>query len=309
MSTLPTANNTGKQFRVKSGGLTKNQFGYLLMIPAIAFIVGILLYPFLNTLWYSFHTVKLNMPQLGRPFSGLANYISLFQSQRFWNSMWLTILFASTFLSLQLVFGLFIAMVLNLDFFGRTLVRATVLIPWAMALVITALLWKWMYNAVFGIINHVLLGAGVIKDNIDFLGTTSRSAYFSVLIVEMWRNTPFMTIILLAGLQSIPGELYESAKIDGAGRLASMVYITLPMLRHAILVAVLFRSIDAIRAFDLLYVLTQGGPGTSTEIASLYAYKILFQYLDFGKGSAATVFIAIFTTALAIVYLRILRER
>ncbi len=293
---------------ISSDMLTKNQLGYVLMTPALLLIGAILLYPFFNTLWMSFRTVRLNMPQLGEPFVGLENYRELFASARFRNSMWLTGLFAVSFIVAQLVFGLAIALVINMEFRGRMAVRAAVLIPWAMALVITALLWRWMYNAVFGVVNYVLLYMRLLSTNVDFLGSAS-SAYFSVLVAEVWRNTPFMTIILLAGLQSIPKELYESARIDGAGRLACFAFITLPLLKYAMLVALLFRSIDAIRAFDLLYVLTQGGPGISTEIASLYSYKIMFQYMDFGRGSAATVIIAIFTTGLAILYLRVLRER
>ncbi len=292
--------------RIRERGLSRTQLGYILIMPSLILIAFVSVYPFVTTLWYSFHMIKLNMPALGRPFVGLENYVKLIGTKRFINSFRITFIFAASFVSLQLVFGLFIAMVLNLSFKGRAFVRASILIPWAMALVITAILWQWMYNAVFGVINAVFMALRIVDGPVDWLGASAQSAYFSILVVDVWRNTPFMTIILLAGLQSIPNELYEAARIDGAGRISSFWYITIPQLRHAMLVALLFRSIDAFRAFDLMYVLTQGGPGTSTEIASLYAYKQLFQYLDFGRGSATTVVMAIFTTVLSLIYINVL---
>lgn len=293
--------------KVRHGGLTRHQLGYILVMPSLLLIAFVSLYPFITTVWYSFHTMRLNLPNAEQPFVGFKNYMLVITSDRFLNSMKLTFLFAATFVSIQLVFGLFIAQVLNLTFKGRAFVRAAILIPWAMALVISALLWQWMYNAIFGVVNAMMLGLGIIKSPVDWLGVSPTSAYFAVMVVDVWRNTPFMAIILLAGLQSIPSELYEAARIDGAGRVESFFYITLPQLKHAILVALLFRSIDAVRAFDILYVLTQGGPGTATEIGSLYSYRMLFQFLDFGRGSASTVVLALFTTVLAIFYIRTIR--
>ncbi len=298
---------TDKRRRISTaGGLSRTQLGYVLVAPALLMIAFVSVYPFVTTLWYSLHSMRLNVPSAGQPFVGFENFATLLSMSRFRNSIWLTFKFAGTFVSLQLVFGLLIAMVLNLSFKGRALVRASILIPWAMATVITAILWKWMYNAVFGIINAIFLAIGLTHASIDFLGGSGFSAFMSVLAVEMWRETPFVSIILLAGLQSIPNELYEAAKIDGAGRLACFWSITVPQLKHALLVALLFRSINALRAFDLLYVLTAGGPGTETEIASLFAYRTLFQYLDFGNGSASTVVLAFFTTVLSLIYINVI---
>lgn len=295
--------------RIRAQGLTRTQLGYVLIAPALLMIALVSVYPFLTTLWYSLHSIRLNVPSAGQPFVGLKNFVTLFSMARFVNSIKLTFLFAAAFVFLQLIFGLFIAQVLNLDFKGRAFVRAAILIPWAMALVITAILWQWMYNAVFGVINAIFLGVGILRAPIDFLGISGLSAFFSVLAVELWQNTPFVAIILLAGLQSIPNELYEAARIDGAGRGSAFRHITIPQLRYAILVAVLFRSIDAIRAFDLLFVMTQGGPGTSTEIGSLFSYKLLFTYLDFGRGSASTVVLAFFTTILSLIYINVISTR
>jgi multiple sugar transport system permease protein len=296
----------GTFHRIKQQGLSKKQLGYILITPALLLIAFISVYPFLMTVWYSLHKIRLNVPSAAQPFVGLQNYFKLFGTSRFRNSLMLTFFFSFSWVAVQFVFGLGIALVLNMQFKGRAFIRASILVPWAMALVITALLWQWMYNPVFGVINAFLMALGFIKEPVNWLGTTFFSAYISVLVVEVWRNTPFMALILLAGLQGISHELYEAARIDGAGRMSCFLHITIPQLQHAILVALLFRSIDAFRSFDLLYVLTQGGPGRSTEIASLYAYKSLFQYLDFGRGSTATVIMAIVTTTLSIIYIKTL---
>lgn len=290
-------------------GLSKRQLGYLLVIPAISLVAFISVYPFLTTIWYSLHKIRLNMPAEGRPFVGFGNYARLFGMSRFRHSLWLTCAFASSWVTCQFLLGLGVALVLNMRFVGRAFVRATVLVPWAMAYVMSALLWRWMYNPVFGFINGALMQFGILSEPYNWLGTTALSAAISALIVEIWQNTPFMALILLAGLQGIPPELYEAARIDGAGRFGCFWHITIPQLRHAILVALLFRSIDAFRSFDILYVLTQGGPGNSTEVLSLFSYRTLFQYLDFGRGSAVAVVMAIFTTGLSLIYIRVLSER
>lgn len=294
----------GVLHRGRGQGLTRKQLGYVLIIPALVVIVCISVFPFITTVYYSLHTIKLNVPHLGKPFVGFENYIRLLNSSRFISSFKITLFFASVVVVAQLLFGLAVALVLNKRFKGRGIVRATVLVPWATALVIAAMLWKWMYNAVFGIINNLFLSLGAIDKPVDWLGASTPLAISSVMVAELWRNTPFMAIIILAGLQSIPEELYEAARIDGAGVFQSLRKITLPLLKPAILVALLFRSIDAFRGFDLVYALTAGGPGNSTELASLYSYRLLFTYLDFGRGSAATLLMAIFTTVLCLIYIR-----
>lgn len=292
--------------KMKQQGLTKHQLGYVLIVPALLLIAFISIYPFVTTIWYSVHKVRLNVPTAGRPFVGFENYLKVFGTSRFKNSLMLTFLFSSSWVVLQFLLGMGVALILNAQFKGRALLRASVLVPWSMAFVVTGMLWRWMYNPVLGFINTLFMEIGVIEAPIDWLGTTAFSAFLSVLWVEVWRNTPFMALILLAGLQGIPHNLYEAARIDGAGKIACFFHITIPQLQHAILVALLFRSIDAFRSFDLLFVLTRGGPGGSTEILSLLAYKNLFQYLNFGKGSAITVVMAVITTALSIIYIRVL---
>jgi ABC-type sugar transport system permease subunit len=284
----------------------KRRLGIILITPSLVLIALVSLYPFFKTISNSLHSIRLNVPAQGQPFVGLANYITLFSTARFLNSLFLTFVFAITFVALEMILGFFIAQVLNMNFFARPIVRASILIPWAMAAVISAILWQWMYNAVFGVINWLFIDIGILQKPIDFLGISGLSAYFSVMAVDLWQSTPFVAIILLAGLQSVPKELYEAAKIDGAGRTTCTLKITIPQIKQAILVALLFRSIDAIRSFDLLFVMTQGGPGTSTEIGSLYSYKLLFTYLDFGRGAASTIVMSVITILLSILYIRVI---
>ena len=297
----------GVLHRGRGQGLTRKQLGYVLIIPALVVIVCISVFPFITTVAYSFRTMKLNIPHLGTPYVGFKNYIRLLNSSRFIYSFVFTLFFAGVVIVSQLVFGLAIALVTNKRFKGRGIVRATVLVPWATALVIAAMLWRWMYNSVYGIINSLFLLLGVIDKPVDWLGASAPLAISSVIVTELWRNTPFMAIIMLAGLQSIPGELYEVARVDGAGVFQSFRKITLPLLKPAILVALLFRSIEVFKSFDLVYALTGGGPGNSTELASLYAYRLLFKYLDFGRGSAAALLMAIFTTVLCLFYIRLIK--
>jgi len=292
--------------RIKREGLSKKELGYLLVLPVLGILGFISFYPFITTIYYSFHSIRLNLPHLGTPYVGLKNYIMLLKSSRFIYDFEITLFFASAVVAIELFFGLAIALVLNKRFKGRGIIRATVITPWAIALVVAAQFWKWMYNATFGVVNAGFFSLGLIDRYIDWLGESSLLAICSAMVAEIWRETPFMAIVMLAGLQSIPDQLYEAAKIDGANIFQLFRKITLPLLKPAILVALLFRSIVAFRAFDLMYNLTQGGPGNSTELASLYCYKLYFKYLDFGRGAAGTVLMAIFTTTLCLIYLKLI---
>ena len=279
------------------------------MLPSLLIILLITVYPFISTVWFSFHKMRLNVPEDAWAFIGFKNYIKVLSSSRFHHSFYITVIFSLSWVFFQFLFGMGIALVLNMNFRGRAFVRATVLIPWAMALVITAILWQWMYNPVFGVFNALLKSFGLISENINWLEESEFTIFFSILVVELWQHTPFMALILLAGLQGISAELYDAAKIDGANKFNCFIHVTLPNLKHAMLVALLFRSIDAFRSFDILYTMTQGGPGRSTEILSLFAYKTMFQYLNFGKGSTIAVIMAVITTILSIIYIRILSSK
>lgn len=289
--------------------LSKEKLGYLLVIPALSIVGCIYIYPVATTIWYSLHSIRLNVPHLGTPWVGLQNYVNLFHYKRFLYSFKFTLLFASFTVAIQLIFGLGVALTVHKNFRGRGAIRAIIISPWAFSLVVASLMWKWMYNASYGVINSVFMQFGLLDQPFDWLGDSTLSATLAALIAVIWRNTPFAAIVLLTGLQSIHPEMYEAARIDGGNKFQIFQSITLPLLKPAILMVLLFQSIDGIRAFDLMYALTLGGPGNATELASLFVYKFAFSFLDFGRGAAAAMVLALLTVALCFIYMRLLLKQ
>jgi multiple sugar transport system permease protein len=252
---------------------------------------------------------SLNLKSQSPPvWAGLRNYLILLKDPRALLSLYHTSFFTLVSVGLELVLGVALALILHKRFKGRGVLRAATLIPWAIPTVVAALLWKWIFNDQYGIINELLLRTGLISGYKSWLGETG-TAMFSLIITDVWKTTPFMALLLLAGLQMIPRELYEAARVDGASALGQFYYITLPLLIPSILVALLFRSIDAFRIFDMVYVMTGGGPGNSTETLSLYTYKTLFSFLDFGYGAALSAFTFFCVASISAVYVMFLRRR
>ena len=277
--------------------------GWLLTAPALAIILLVALFPLGWTLWESLHQNDLRMPWLGRPFVGLENYFSILQDARFWQALGHTALFAVISVSLELALGLALALAMNQAFRGRGIVRAAVLVPWAIPTVVAALLWRFMFDSQAGIANVVLAGVGLLRHPLVWFVRAS-TAWVPVILADVWKTTPFVGLLLLAGLQSIDKELYEAAATDGASAWWQLRHITIPLLKPAILVALIFRTLDAFRVFDLIYVMTGGGPGTSTEPVAVYAFNTLLQNLEFGYGAALSVIIFLVTFGLAMVYMR-----
>jgi multiple sugar transport system permease protein len=245
------------------------------------------------------------MPWLGRPFVGLTNYVDAVADPRFRGALGHTLFFAASSVTLELVIGLWLALALNRAFRGRGLVRAAVLIPWAIPTVVSALLWRFMFEGQTGIVNAALMDAGLIHEPIVWF-IQANTAWVPVILADVWKTTPFVALLLLAGLQNIDSSLYEAARIDGASAWRQFRHVTLPLLKPAILVALIFRTLDAFRVFDLVYALTGGGPGTSTEPIALYTFNALLQNLQFGYGSALSVIVFLITFALAMGYIRFL---
>jgi ABC-type sugar transport system permease subunit len=245
------------------------------------------------------------MPWLGRPFVGLENYGEALRDPRFWGSLGHTAFFTVSSVGLELFIGLALALALNRAFRGRGLVRAAVLIPWAIPTVVSALLWRFMFEGQSGIVNALLVNAGFLREPLVWL-IHPTLAWVPVVLADAWKHTPFVALLLLAGLQNIDSSLYEAARIDGASAWRQFRHVTLPLLRPAILVALIFRTMDAFRVFDLIYALTGGGPGTSTEPIALYTFNALLQNLQFGYGSALSVIVFLITFSLALVYIKIL---
>jgi len=271
--------------------------GNRFVVPALLLLSLVTVYPLIYVFYLSLQR-RLLIFDISR-FVGLDNYIFLLRDDRFWNAMKNTAYFTVVSVSLELLFGLSIALLLNRQFRFRGLVRAIVLIPWAIPTVVSARMWEWIYNTDFGILNY-LLGT-----EINWLGSPSW-AMNAAIFMDVWKTTPFVAILLTAGLQIIPRDLYQAAMIDGAGSWAVFRKITLPLLKPVILVVLIFRTLDAFRVFDAVYVLTGGGPANTTETLSIYAYKVLFQTLQFGYGSTLSVIVFLCTGGISLFYVKLL---
>lgn len=276
--------------KTKEGGLR-------FTAPALVLLTGVTIYPLFYVLYLSLQR-KLLIFNISR-FVGLDNYAFLLKDERFWNAIRNTVYFTFVSVSLEIVLGLCLAMLLNRSFRMKGLMRAFVLIPWAVPTVVSAKMWEWMYNSDFGVLNY-LLGTGI-----NWLGSPTW-ALNAAIFMDVWKTTPFVVILLTAALQVIPAELFQAAKIDGASRWQSFRRITLPLLQPVLLVVLIFRTLDAFRVFDAVYVLTGGGPANTTETLSIYAYKVLFQTLQFGYGSTLSVVVFICTAGMSIFYMRLL---
>jgi ABC-type sugar transport system permease subunit len=283
------------------------RLAWAFVLPALTAVLVIAIFPLVWTVWESLHVHDLRMPWRGRPFIGLANYAEALADPRFWGAIGHTAFFTAASVALELGVGLLLALALNRAFRGRGLVRMAVLLPWAIPAVVTALLWGFMFDSQAGIVNSVAASLGAMDADRPVVWFNSPVlAWVPVILADVWKMTPFVTLLLLAGLQNIDASLYEAAALDGASPWQQFVHITLPLLKPALVVVLIFRTLDAFRVFDLVFVLTRGGPGTATEPITLYAFTALLNYLRFGYGSALSVLIFLVTFLLALFYLRVM---
>jgi ABC-type sugar transport system permease subunit len=282
--------------------MKERRLAWMLVSPALGSILLVAMFPLGWTIWESMHQHDLRMPWLGRPFVGLANYATVARDARFWDAMGHTAFFAVVSIALELALGLALALAMNRAFRGRGAVRAALILPWAIPTVVAALLARFMFESPWGVVDVLLTRAGLAGEPVVWLAG-SHIAWVPLILADVWKTTPFVALLLLAGLQNIDRELYEAASIDGASAWWQLRRITLPLLRPAIAVALIFRTLDAFRVFDLVYVLTGGGPGTSTEPIALYTFNTLLQNLEFGYGAALSVVVFAATFALALLYI------
>lgn len=277
---------------------------WLLLAPALAMVVGLLFFPLVEALRLSLHRVWLQVPG-HRPFVGPENYLALAAAPRFWAAFRVTLFFLVVSVAAEVALGLGLALLLHRRFPGRGAVRAAALVPWALPTVVSAQMWAWIFHDRYGIANRLLVELGLLNTPLVWLGAPG-TALTAAIVADVWKATPFVALILLAGLQSISEDVLAAARLDGAGGLILLGRVVLPLLRPALGVAVLFRALDAFRVFDLIYVLTRGGPGGATETLALLAYNILFQDLDFGRGSALAVVMFAANLGLSLLLLRLL---
>lgn len=238
-------------------------------------------------------------------FIGVDNYKKYFKDKRMWLSLGNTTFFTVVSVAFELVLGMLIALLINRAFKGRGLIRASVLIPWAVPTAVAAMMWGFLYDGQSGIVAHYLEVLHIIP-GASWLLSTGSGGLFSVILADVWKTTPYMALLLLAGLQTIPQSLYEASSVDGSNKWQQFFKITLPLLKSSILVALLFRTLDAFRVFDLIYVLTGGGPANSTESISVYAYKILFAQQNFGEGSTLSVIVFLCVALISFMYVKLI---
>ncbi|WP_346222405.1 sugar ABC transporter permease [Heyndrickxia faecalis] len=238
-------------------------------------------------------------------FTGFKSYKEALHDKRLGHALWNTVLFTVVSVFLEFVLGLGLAMIMNKAFKGQGIVRTTSLIPWAIPTAVAALMWSYLYDGTSGVVAHFFQSIGLISDS-RILLLTGSGAMVSTILADVWKITPYMALLLLAGLQNISKGLYEAASIDGATKIQQFFKITLPMLKSSILVALLFRTLDAFRVFDLIYVLTGGGPGGATETMSVYGYKTMFGQTNFGYGSVIVIIMFICVAIIATIYIKVL---
>lgn len=280
------------------GSWLDERIGVALVAPALVVLAIFAIYPVAGSLWLSLHGTVLSLPARGEPFVGLDNYRELVSSAVFRRSLGTTFLFVGVSTTLETALGLAVALCLHESFRGRAAVRAAVLVPWAVPTVVASQMWRFLLNDRYGPVSYFLFaGATPLADPHGALG--------AVIAADVWKTTPFAALVLLAGLQMIPRGLDEAAAVDGARAMARFLRVTLPLLRPALLVVVLFRTIDAFRVFDLVFVMTQGGPADATDVLQYFGYRRTFSEGLMGSGAAVSTIVFALSLGVSIFYVRL----
>ncbi len=280
-------------------------FTGLLIAPAALIMLVVTVYPLLRSFWISLLTWDLTRPTLGHPFAGLKNYAFVLQDPTFWQSAKSTLFFVVGAVSLEIVLGLALALLLNRDFIGKNIVRMLALLPWAIPAVVNGIMWKWILNPSFGALNGLLKSLGLIDQYVIWLGDPTLAMVMCIL-ADVWKETPFIMLLFLAALQTIPKDLYEAARVDGASALQNLFHITIPLISPTLFVALSLRTIWALKSFDLIYTLTAGGPSGSTTVIGYYTYLKSFVSLNLGRGAAVAYLMTLVVLALVLLYQRAL---
>lgn len=285
----------------------ENITGVLLVCPALALLFSVILYPLLLNIKMSFQKILMMKPYLGTPFTGLTNYSNTLHDPVFWKAAWQTVVWTLSSVGLQILLGLLVALLLNMPIKGRGFFRGLMLIPWVTPGVVAALTWRWMYDGQFGILNHFLVKTGLISEPIIWLGNY-HTALFAVIVEHAWKNFPFAAVMLLAALQTIPGELYEAAEVDGASGWQSFIHVTLPQILPTLMLTTLLTTIWTFNNFDTIWLMTEGGPSNATEVLTTYVYKAAFQAFNLGKSASISVLMFLMLFGLVMIYSRAIRK-
>lgn len=270
----------------------EERLAYLFLVPTLLVVIIVAFYPLAQTFYVTLFEAKLGSSQAWE-YVGLKNYTRLLGSDIWWEAVWNTIRFTLGSVFFELMLGLGIALVVNSKFPGRGLMRTAMLVPWAIPTAISSQMWKWMYNDVFGVVNDLFTRViPILPEKVAWVANAN-TAMWALVAVDVWKTTPFMALLLLAGLQLIPADVYEAASVDGATGFRQFMAITLPMLRPAIVVALIFRTLDALRVFDLVWIMTGGGFNTETMATINQRNLIQFQKLGYGSTISVAIFVVI----------------
>jgi len=280
------------------------RIGLLFVAPAVLIILLVTLQPILSTLYLSFFESQLGRFNVN-VFRGLGNYIDLLSSPVFWATIRRTLHFTLLSVGLELVLGIAVAQLIASHPPGWQFLRTSLIIPWAVPTIVTGMMWRWIYNADYGSLNGLLFQLGLIKEYVPWLIHPARAMNL-VILADVWHTVPFVALILQAALATLPQEMEEAAAVDGANAWQRFWLIRLPLLRSAILVALVIRTVEAFRVFDIIYVLTAGGPAFGTITISYLTYVETFNYGHIGNGSALSFLISLFSFGLALAYIRLL---
>jgi multiple sugar transport system permease protein/N,N'-diacetylchitobiose transport system permease protein len=296
-----------RRWWARPAGRGQTRLALLLLLPAAVVVFGVVLYPAGRALVISFYDVDSPFPG-AYPFVGLRNYADVLADRRLWMAAEHTAYFTLVSTALELILGIGLAQLLAAPIRFRWLFRAVVILPWALPTIVNGAMWRWIFNAQYGVANAVLTQLHLQSDYRSWLGTDPFLALNMVVVADVWKNTSLVAFFLLAGLQTIPAELYEAARVDGAGPVRAFVRITLPLLRPAIALVLVLRTIEAFKVFDIIYVMTGGGPASGTQTVTFYTYLQAFSAQRFSIGAALAYLTVVTVLLLALVYLRLLRQ-
>lgn len=282
------------------------RLGLVLIAPTVLIFCAVIVYPLVSAIYLSLF--KIFTPTLQGEWVGLENYREILASGGFWSSLGKTLIWTVGTLALQILFGIAMALVLHQNIWFRSLARSLILFPYFISTVVAVLVWKWVFNDLYGILNHLLMASGLRDMPVDYLGSMP-NAMVTVILIGAWKYFPFVVIAVLARLQSIPDALYEAARIDGAGPVARFFDVTLPQLREVLVVIVMLRAIWDFKEFDLIWLLTGGGPVSSTETLPIVVYRQAFALNQMGMAAAWAVMMMAVLLVFMIVYIRQTRQK
>ena len=290
-----------------SGRFEKNEtlFAFFLVLPALLIVMFLYVYPLSYSFVISFFRSDIRYP--GVEFLGFKNYIEIFKRPDLLISFWRTILFTVMSVSLEMVVGIAIAVAFNERFRGRGIARSVILIPWAIPPVVNGIIWNWLVHPKIGVLNFILFKLHLIDRYKTWLADP-RWALNIIIIADAWKWTPLVVLLILAGLQAIPDVLYDAAKVDGAGKIRTFFTVTLPLLRWPILITLILRTVEAVRIFDIIFIMTRGGPANRTKLTTFYVWEVAFKHHRMGFGSALAYLVALLIILFVILYFRTIKR-